>query len=231
MNESNNKRSKMVPQILTMQAACKCYGIPSSTLRKWADQGHVNSTKSPGGVRLFHRNDLEKLFGSIGRPTPSGNHTQATNPGDPRPRTNVVYCRVSSIGQRNDLERQIEFLSQRYPDHRVVQDIGSGLNFNRKGLQTILELAMQRNLGDLVVAYKDRLARFGFELIQYVVELNGGRVVVLDDQTHKSGEQELAEDLMSIIHVFNCRQMGKRKYTKRSQVPILPDERTETVAS
>ena len=94
-----------------------------------------------------------------------------------------------------------------------------------------MELAMQRNLGDLVVAYKDRLARFGFELIQYVVELNGGRVVVLDDQTHKSGEQELAEDLMSIIHVFNCRQMGKRKYTKRSQVPILPDERTKTVAS
>jgi putative resolvase len=231
MDECKSKRSQMVPQILTMQAACKCYGIPSSTLRKWADQGHVNSTKSPGGVRLFHRNDLEKLFGSVGKPTIPGNKSQITNPGETKQRTNVVYCRVSSVGQKDDLERQIEFLHQRYPEHRIIQDIGSGLNFNRKGLQTILELAMQRNIGDLVVAYKDRLARFGFELIQYVIELSGGRVVVLDDQTHKSGEQELAEDLMSIIHVFNCRQMGKRKYTKRSQVSILPNQRTETVAS
>ena len=231
MDGTVSKRTKMVPQILTMQAACKHFGIPSFTLRKWADQGHINSKKSPGGVRMFHRSDLEELFGNLGSSVETKNPSETPESGTTKQRTNVVYCRVSSSGQKDDLGRQIECLRERFPGHRVIQDIGSGLNFNRKGLQTILELALQRSLGDVVVAYKDRLARFGFELIQYVVELSGGRIVVLDDKTHKSGEQELAEDLMSIIHVFNCRQMGKRKYVKRSQVPILPNQRTETVAS
>lgn len=229
VNES--KRIKMVPQILTMQAATKHYGIPSCTLRKWANEGHIASTRTPGGVRLFNRDDLQTLFGDVGRPTVqiAGPGTQSRKP-KASPRRKIVYCRVSSSGQRDDLERQVECLRQRYPNHSVIQDVGSGLNFTRKGLQTILELAMRRDLEEVVVAAPDRLARFGVELIEYIIELSGARLVVLDRTDHKSKEQELAEDLMSIIHVFNCRQMGKRKYTKREKVPVLPDSDTTTVA-
>lgn len=74
---------------------------------------------------------------------------------------------------------------------------------------------MQGNIGTVVVAHRDRLCRFGFELIEQVVQLGGGRIIVDDDSDqHKSSEQELAEDLLSIVHIYSCRQMGKRRYTK-----------------
>jgi predicted site-specific integrase-resolvase len=102
----------------------------------------------------------------------------------------------------------------------LVQDIGSGINFKRKGLQTILELALKGDLEQLVVSYKDRLARFGFELIEWIINKQGGEVVILDGSTDQSTEQELAEDLLSIVTVFNARNMGKRRYTKSSSESI-----------
>jgi len=94
--EPSQKERKMVPQILTMQAACKHFGIPSFTLLKWADQGHINSKKSSGGIRMFHRNDLEELFGNLGSSIETKNPSQTPDPGITKQRTNVVYCRVSS---------------------------------------------------------------------------------------------------------------------------------------
>jgi predicted site-specific integrase-resolvase len=201
-----------VVQILTMQKACKRFGIRADTLRRWADNGDVPSFRSPNRVRMFHLNDLEKFF-NINRVTDS--------------KEKIVYARVSSYKQRDDLERQIDLLKQKYPDHTVVQDIGSGINFKRKGLQTLLERCMRREIQEIVVAHKDRLCRFGFDLIKQVVETTGGRIIVLDEEVHKSTEQELAEDLLSIIHVFNCRQMGKRRYTEKPKNKNLPDSGTE----
>ena len=116
----------------------------------------------------------------------------------------------------DDLSRQLEFLSKpEYSSYTVITDIASGINFKRKGLATILDACLQRRIGDLVVAHKDRLCRFGFDLIQQLVTKAGGKIIVLEDSTDKTSEQELAEDLLSIIHVFSCRQMGKRSYTSR----------------
>jgi predicted site-specific integrase-resolvase len=84
--------------------------------------------------------------------------------------------------------------------------------FKRKGLQTILELSMSGNLGEVVVSHKDRLSRFAFELIEWIIKRNRGTLVVLDRSEHQSGQQELAEDLLSIVTVFNCRNMGRRRY-------------------
>ena len=199
-------------QILTMQKACKRFGIRADTLRRWADNGHVPSFRSPNKVRMFHLADLEKFF-NVNRTTSS--------------KEKVVYARVSSYKQRDDLERQVDLLKHNYPSHTVIQDIGTGINFKRKGLQTLLERCLLREIEEVVVAHKDRLCRFGFDLIKHIVEAAGGRIIVLDEEVHKSTEQELAEDLLSIIHVFNCRQMGKRRYNKKSEDKDLSDHGTE----
>jgi len=129
-----------------------------------------------------------------------------------------IYCRVSSNKQKDDLIRQREFLQRMYPQHDIIEDVGSGINFKRKGIQTILEQSMLGNIEEIVVAYKDRLARFGYELIESIVNQGGGKITIINDEKFKSCEQELAEDLLAIIHIFNCRQMGKRRYgSKKSQ--------------
>ncbi len=128
--------------------------------------------------------------------------------------TTICYCRVSSHKQRDDLERQVEFLRNQYPTAEFVKDIGSGLNFKRKGLKTILERAMSGINITLVVAHRDRLARFGIELIRQVIEQSGGKLVVLEE-TLLSPEQELTNDLRNIVRVFSARMRGLRSYKKQ----------------
>ena len=124
---------------------------------------------------------------------------------------NILYCRVSSSKQKADLERQCKFLSEKYPNHEIIKDIGSSLNFKRKGIQKILELAMQRKLKEVVVAHKDRLARIGFDAIKQIIELSGANLVVYKEDI-KTREQEFAEDLASIVTIYSARLHGKRKY-------------------
>jgi predicted site-specific integrase-resolvase len=125
--------------------------------------------------------------------------------------TTICYCRVSSPKQRYDLERQVK----QYPGAEVVKDVGSGRYAKRRGLKSLLERAMRGEQLNIVVAHRDRLARFGFELIEWIVQQNGGKIVVLK-QTNYSPEQELTNDLLSILHVFSCRMHGLRNY--RTQV-------------
>ena len=109
---------------------------------------------------------------------------------------------------------------------KFFRDIGSGLNFKRKGLKTILERAMSGAHITLVVAHRDRLARFGIDLIRQVLEQNNGKLVVLD-KTFLSPEQELANDLLNIVHVFSARMHGLRSYKKQIN-QIISDNGTET---
>ena len=201
-------------QVLNMQKACKLYGVRAETLRRWADTGHVYSWRSPNNTRMFRSTDLEKFF--------NRDRNEDKNIGK-----KIVYARVSSHKQRDDLQRQIDLLRRLYPDHTVIQDIGSGINFKRKGLRSILDTCMSREVGEIVVAHKDRLCRFGFELIEHIVNNQGGKIIVLDEENDKSTNEELADDLLSIIHVFNCRQMGRRRYNKGVESPNISDEETE----
>ena len=101
-----------------------------------------------------------------------------------------------------------------YPETEVIRDIGSGLNFKRKGLRTLLEWLMQSDKLQVVIAHRDRLARFGIDLIRYLIEQNGGELVVLD-QTEHSPQEELTADLLAILHVFSCRMSGIRSYREK----------------
>jgi len=100
-------------------------------------------------------------------------------------------------------------MREQYPFASIVKDIGSGRYAKRRGLKSILERAMRGEQLQVVVAHKDRLARFGFELIEWIIQESGGRVVVLK-QTNLSPEQELTNDLLNILHVFSCRMHGLR---------------------
>jgi predicted site-specific integrase-resolvase len=148
---------------------------------------------------------------------------------------NFIYARVSTKKQMDDLSRQIEFLRRpEYSEYILIEDIGSGINFKRKGLSTILDSCLQNNIGEIVIAHRDRLCRFGFELIESLVTKAGGKITVLNNTEEKTCEQELTEDLLSIIHVFSCRQMGKRSYssrkTKIDQDKIISNESTKEIS-
>ncbi|WP_235656392.1 recombinase family protein, partial [Fischerella thermalis] len=117
---------------------------------------------------------------------------------------------------------QIAYMQSLYPEAEIIKDIGSGINFKRKGLQTLLDRLMRGDKLTLVVACRDRLCRFGFELIQYMVEQNGGQIVVLENTIH-CPESELTSDLLSILHVFSRRMHGLRKYSKKiKEDPDIP---------
>lgn len=189
-------QKKINKDYVTNREAVKLTGVAGSTLRTWADLGKVQTYKTAAGQRLYNTQCLQTLINCV----PITEKKKYT------------YCRVSSKKQLPDLNRQTKQLNSFYPTHERITDCASGINFKRKGLQTILESAIQGTLSEVVVAHRDRLSRFAFELIKWIIEYKGAKLIVLDEEIHKSTEQELAEDLLSIVHIYTCRQMGKRRY-------------------
>lgn len=166
-------------------------GVHPNTLRRMAHDGDIETIRISGQRKY----NVEAYLGSVKSAV-------------------VCYCRVSSYKQKDDLARQVAFMQERYPEAEIIKDIGSGINFKRKGLNTVLERAMRGTHLTLVVAHRDRLARFGHELIRFVVESNGGKLVVLSEES-LSPEVELTKDLLNILHVFSCRMHGLRNYKKQ----------------
>ena len=165
-------------------------GLHPQTLRNYAKQGKILCYRNSAGQRLY---DVETYL--HGKSAPQL----------------VCYCRVSSAQQRGDLQRQVAQMRELYPDAEIVTDVAGGLNWQRKGLLSILERLHRGDKLDVVVAHRDRLARFGFELIEWLVVQNGGTVLVLN-QSDASPESELTEDLLAILHTFSCRMHGLRRY-------------------
>lgn len=199
-----NEQEEFVP----IREACKILGLKYRSVKSILKTANVKSFKTPFGQTLYSKKSLLSYISD-------NTNTQAKSEEiTDKSKINIFYCRVSSEKQKDDLERQCELARSTYPQHRIISDIGSGVNWKRKGIKTILEYAMQGTLGEVVIFHKDRLARFGFELFETIINLSGGSIKVLDHDSAKSGEQELAEDLLSIIHVFSCRAMGKRRYKK-----------------
>lgn len=139
----------------------------------------------------------------------------------------IGYCRVSSNKQRDDLERQIEnmelYLTSQGKPFEIISDIGSGINYKKKGLKEVIKRISQNKVEKVVVLYKDRLLRFGFELVEYIASLYNCDIEIIDN-TEKSEEQELVEDLVQIITVFSCQLQGKRASKARKLVKELIDE-------
>jgi predicted site-specific integrase-resolvase len=191
--------SRYVPPRIAVQQL----GVCSKTLERWEKEGKIKAYRTPSGQRRY---DIDSVV--CVAPV----------------KLTLLYARVSSRSQKADLERQVEFLISRYPGCEVIQDIGSGLNFKRKGLITLLERIYYGDIGMVVVASKDRLCRFGFDLISWFALRGKCKIMVLNNSA-LSPEREMVEDLLAIIQVFSCRLYGLRKYKKEicedSELPGL----------
>ena len=169
-------------------------GVTAQTLRNWDKEGKLKpSYVKSNGYRYYSEDAILS-------------YTQERKT---KKNLNVIgYARVSSKKQSNYLERQVnnikEYLSNNYETFDIITDIGSGINYNKPGLLKLIEKINKKEVDLIVVLYKDRLLRFGFELVKYFAELNNVKIEVLD-KIDKNQDQELVEDLVQIITVFSCK--------------------------
>lgn len=173
----------------------KTYQISSSTLRRWGDDGKIETIRTAGGSRLYKLSDVENVFG-IKEPIIE--------------KTKICYARVSSNHQKADLQRQIEDLKKEYPGYEIISDIGSGVNFKRKGLQNLLERVHSGTVEEVAILHKDRLCRYGYELIEFICKKASTRIVVFGKNEEMDSNRELADDLLTVVNYFVAKRNGLR---------------------
>ena len=181
--------------------AAKELGISTKTLRRWADSEKIRSERSPTGQRRFHLSDIKRI-------TPR----ELKQLDD---RVTVNYARVSSSDQRQDLVRQVQILESFSAANgwrsETIQDLGSGLNYQKKGLQKLLKRILTGDISRLVITHKDRLLRFGAELVFAICEEFEVEVVIINKSSEEiTFEQELVQDMIELITVFSARLYGAR---------------------
>lgn len=196
------------------------FGISSSSLRRWDKEGKIQTIRTPGGFRLYGLHDINKLF----------NEKLLHEEDIIVKKTKICYARVSSDHQRADLERQVQDLRDRCPRHEIIRDIGSGLNYHRRGFQTLLERVHSGNVSEVVVAHKDRLCRYGFELIEFIFKKTDTKLVVLGQriEEHDTG-RELADDLLAICNYFVAKNNGIRSGENRKKRKQAQEKETEAI--
>ncbi|MFE1747723.1 IS607 family transposase [Coleofasciculus sp. H7-2] len=194
---------------VTPREATQTLGVHERTLRRWHEEGKIEAIWTEGKQRRYN-------VESYTARAKSGVDT----------RIDILYARVSSHAQKPDLDRQVEYLRDKYPGGEVVSEIGGGLNFKRKKMLTVLGRIMSGDIKRLVVAHKDRLARFGFDLFRWICEQNRCELVVFNESS-LSPHEEMVEDILAILHCFSSRLYGLRKYkTQMQEDPDLPKRRT-----
>lgn len=189
-------------------------GKTVQTLRNWDKNGTLKPSHiTSGGTRYYSQEQLNHFLGL-------------------KSKTNIDkkiigYCRVSSHKQKDDLERQIEnvraYMYAKGYQFEIISDIGSGINYNKKGLNQLIDMVTNSEVDKIVVLYKDRLIRFGYELIENICEKYGTKIEVIDN-TEKTEEQELVEDLIQIVTVFSCRLQGKKANKAKKMIKELIED-------
>ena len=187
----------------------KIIGVTSQTLRNWEQSGKlIPHHRSDSNYRYYSEAQLQQILGEQ----------------KDKKKLTIGYCRVSSHKQKDDLDRQVEnmrmyLLAQGHP-YEIITDIGSGINYKKPGLQDIIKRICNYDVDKVVVLYKDRLVRFGFELIEYIANLHNCQIEVVE-AAEKSEQMELVEDLVQIITVFSCRLQGRRANKAKKMIEDL----------
>lgn len=204
----------MENRFVKIGAAAELLGVSIETLRKWEKTGELlPDRKTRGGTRFY---DATKLL--------------ALGDGDS---PTVCYARVSSHDQTHDLDRQ-QIMLETYCAAKgwrteVIKDLGSGMNYRKKGLQTLLEKILRKQMKRLVLTHKDRLLRFGSELVFALCELQGIEIVIIHKGDQPTFEEELAQDVLEIITVFSARLYGSRSKKHRKLMEGLQEEADKVV--
>jgi putative resolvase len=190
---------------LTISEAAELKGVSVSTLRRWEAEGKLIPERTANGHRRYNMAQLLNL-------KPDGSLT-------------VCYARVSSHDQKNDLERQKQVLELYCLTHgwqfQVIEDLGSGLNYSKRGLQRLIKMITDNQVERLVLTHKDRLLRFGSELIFSLCEHFGTEIVIINRTEDASFEEDLAQDVLEIITVFSARLYGSRSHKNQQIVTEL----------
>ena len=178
------------------------------TLQRWDYEGTLVAYRTPTGRRYYtHTQYLEYMGNSL--PQNKNNSEEKV----------YIYGRVSSRNQKDDLENQLDFLRQ-YANAKgmivkeCLYDIGSGLNYNRKNWNKLIDMSTERKVDKIIIAHKDRFIRFGYDWFEKFLAKNGVQIIVVNNEK-LSPQEELIQDLISIIHVFSCRIYGLRKYKSK----------------
>ncbi len=187
-------------------------GVHTQTLYNWEKAGKIETIRTAGNQRKYNVQKYLETYGK-GDEYESEHEKEETINND---KLNICYVRVSTLNQKDDLERQKKYMTGKYLEYTLIEDIGSGINFNRRGLRKIIKYAIGGKINKLVVAHKDRLTRFGFELIEdLITEYSDGKII-LDDKIEekKEAKEELVEDVLQILNVYTAKLNGLRKYKK-----------------
>jgi excisionase family DNA binding protein len=206
--------------ILNISEAAEVLGVSDETLRNWERDGKLNPSYTEGGHRRYKRIDIEKLAGTY----TEANIVKSTNRA-------ALYCRVSSHEQKQkgDLERQVgrmttEALKRGYSIIAVFDEVGSGMNDNRKKLQKLFELVEKNEVDVILIEHKDRLSRFCINyLISYFKSYNV-RVEWADEVLSRGYENELVEDILSLMASFSAKIYGRRSAANRKKKVKEPIE-------
>ncbi len=195
--------------------AASIIGVTKETLRRWEAAGKFTVERTPKGHRRY---DLSKLTGVASKNLVKNRRT-------------IAYARVSSHDQKADLKRQValleSFCATLGSPFEVIQDLGSGLNYDKKGLKKLIKEICCGTVDRLVVTHKDRLLRFGAELIFSLCEQFGTEVVIMNAATDSTFEEDLAQDVLEIIKVFSARLYGSRSRKNKRLLEALKDAASE----
>jgi putative resolvase len=189
--------------MLTISEAAKRLGRCVKTLQRWDREGILSAKRTPTGRRYYDPKQVSEWLGE--------KHQESS-------KAHLAYCRVSSQAQRPDLKNQREVVTQFCVARGVanveyIEEIGGGLNFKRPKFIALIDQVCAGSVSTIVIAHKDRLARFGFELLRHLCEAHGCELLVINDEK-LSPEREMVEDLMTIVHCFSSRLYGLRSYKK-----------------
>ncbi len=184
--------------------AAKLLGVTPQTVRRWEREGQLSPDRvSDGGTRYY---DVKHLLGLRELETA----------------LTVAYAQVSSHEQKDELKRQAEklemYCARKGWRYELIQDLGSGMNYRKKGLKRLLEMILNRQVSRVVLTHKDRLLRFGAELVFALCEARNVEVVVLNQGEESSFEEELVQDVLEIITVFSARMYGSRSHKNKKLV-------------
>ena len=186
--------------MLSIGKFAKSLGVSIQTLRNWDKEGKLKPTYVTENGYRYYSEDLLNKFRNI------KNINKIK-------KKNILYARVSTKNQKDDLDRQVDNLKQyaysKGYSFEIITDIGSGINYKKEGLLKMINLVECGEVDRIIVLYKDRLIRFGYDLIEYICKLNDTKIEIVDNSTI-SKEQELTEDLIQIITVFANKLYGAR---------------------
>lgn len=193
-------------------------GVHQRTLMEWDRKKKIETIRTPGNKRLYNIEKFLKEKECEQNKDKCKNDDNKDDIEDIKEKQNICYVRVSSMGQKDDMQRQKEVMKLKYPTYTIIEDIGSGMNLNKRGIRRIIKLAIKGKINELVVAYKDRLTRFGYELIEDLIkEYSNGKIIVLNQKENQEPEEELAQDIMQLMNVFVAKMNGLRKYKKKDK--------------